>query len=194
MRRLAIDDDRLQSLCHQRPRLDFPARRADDHPATVGNAALAGEFGADLHEHLRLELAQPAVEAAHRPAEVMLGQPVGGRDQRVRGIAGGNDRIHRVRGDDRQGVGLLTDQRVQERRFERLVEHRQGTIFETIGHVQPATAVRVHPERGVSSNRGHPLSSRRGTVARSLRDLEIRHIIAGPPLRHCVPPDELLAL
>ena len=90
----------------------------------------------------------------------MFGQPVGGRDQRVTGIAGGDDRIHRVCRDDCQGIGLLTNQRVQERRFEGLVENWQGTIFEAIGYVQPAPTIWVHPERGVSGDRGHSLGIR----------------------------------
>ena len=63
------------------------APRADAHrqPAAVVDAALRGQLGAQLDEHRRLQLVEPTVEAAHRPAEIVFGEPERGRDDRILG-------------------------------------------------------------------------------------------------------------
>ena len=53
-------------LGDQHPRLDRRARRDDRRPAAVLEPALGGELGADLAEHLRLELGEVRDGAAHR--------------------------------------------------------------------------------------------------------------------------------
>ena len=70
-----VDAQRLEAPRHHRPRLDRAARRAHRQPAAVLDAALGGQFRAQLDEHLRLQFVEPAVEPAHRPAQVVLGQP-----------------------------------------------------------------------------------------------------------------------
>src|ERR1700677_686249 len=67
-----LDNKGPQPPGHHRTSLDSTARRLDRHPAAVGNTALGGQFVAQLSEHLRLQFVEPAIEAAHRPTQVML--------------------------------------------------------------------------------------------------------------------------
>src|SRR6202041_441884 len=70
----SLDDKGPQPPGHHRTSLDSTARRLYRHPAAVNNTALGSQFVAQLGEHLRLQLVKPAVEAAHRPTQVMLGK------------------------------------------------------------------------------------------------------------------------
>src|ERR1700678_3968461 len=69
-----LDDKGPQAPGHHRTGLDSTARRLDRHPAAVNNTALGGQLVAQLGEHLRLQFVEPAVEAAHRATQVMLGE------------------------------------------------------------------------------------------------------------------------
>src|SRR5271170_7730736 len=69
-----LDNKRPQPPRHHRTGLDSTARRSDRHPAAVNNTALRGQLVAQLSEHLRLQFVEPAIEAAHRPTQVMLGE------------------------------------------------------------------------------------------------------------------------
>src|SRR5271168_936081 len=67
-----LDDKGPQPSRHHCTGLDSTARRSDRHPAAVNNTALGRQLVAQLGEHLGLQFVQPAIEAAHRPTEVML--------------------------------------------------------------------------------------------------------------------------
>src|SRR5271170_2101988 len=69
-----LDNKRPQPPRHHRTGLDSTARRSDRHPAAVNNTTLCRQFWAQLGEHLRLQFVEPAIEPAHRPTEVMLGE------------------------------------------------------------------------------------------------------------------------
>ncbi len=69
-----VDRQRLEAPRDHRPRFDGGARRTHRQPAAVLDAAFRGQLGAEFHEHFRLQFVEPAVEAAHRAAQVMLGQ------------------------------------------------------------------------------------------------------------------------
>ena len=79
----ALDEQRPQPPRHHRAGLDPAARRLHRQPAAVDDAALGGQLRAQLDEHLRLQFVEPAVEPAHRPAQVVLGQPERGGHHRV---------------------------------------------------------------------------------------------------------------
>src|SRR5271163_731062 len=69
-----FDNKGSQPPRHHRAGLDSTARRSDRHPAAVNDTALCRQLVAQLGEHLRLQFVEPAVEATHRSAQVMLGQ------------------------------------------------------------------------------------------------------------------------
>lgn len=110
--RLPIDDNRLHSRGDKRLRFNLAARGADHDPVAVCNASVGRQLRTDLREHLRLKLRQPAIEAAHGPAQVMFSQSVAGRNQRETGVSGRCQRIGGIERNDRQRVALLSDQRV----------------------------------------------------------------------------------
>ena len=59
------------------------ARRTHRQPAAVLDAALGGQLRAEFDEHFRLQFVEPAIEPAHRAAQVVLGQPERAGDDRV---------------------------------------------------------------------------------------------------------------
>jgi len=84
------------------------------------------------------------------------------RNQRTLDTARELAQLHRARVTLLHVVHQIPDLAASElsdfyRRLERLVEDRQRTIFESVGHVQPAPAVGVHSERGITADCGHPL-------------------------------------
>ena len=68
-------------------RFDASSRAADHDPIAVSDTALVRELRRDFDEHVRVKLVEPAIEAAHRPAQVMLGKPVGGANQLILAVA-----------------------------------------------------------------------------------------------------------
>ena len=76
----------------------------------------------------------------------------------------------------------------------RLVVGGHRPVLQTLGHEEPAAAVRLHDERVVAPDRVGTLGVVVGDVVRRLLLLEVRRVRARPLLLLLVPPDELLPL
>ncbi len=67
--------------------LDLAARRADHHPSTVLDLAFRRQFWTKLGKERRLQRVQPRHPACHRPADMVLGQSIGGNHNRKAFVA-----------------------------------------------------------------------------------------------------------
>jgi hypothetical protein len=115
----------------------------------------AASSGTELDEQLRLQLGEPRVPAAHRPGQVVLGQPVGGHDVGELRIANRGERIGVVLPVLHHRAGLLIIERVLDRRLRGLVVRGEWPIHETTRDEQPAKAIRSHDERRGAGKRIH---------------------------------------
>src|SRR6266851_5134675 len=84
---LPVHQQRLKSMCHHCARFDFTARSGYHKPRCMLDAALGCQFRPQLYKHFGLQFVQPAIETAHRTAEIMLSEPVSCRDHRIPRIA-----------------------------------------------------------------------------------------------------------
>src|ERR1700744_3373372 len=84
MQSASVYMERLNAMRHKCARLDGSAGIPCDHPIAVFNAPLSCQFGADLVEHARLQLIEPAIEATHRATQIVLGEAIGcGHDRKL---------------------------------------------------------------------------------------------------------------
>ena len=156
-----VDDERTHPPGHHGAHLDAAARRADRHPAAVDDPALGGQLRAQLDEHLRLQFVEPGIEPAHRPAQVVLGESVGGGHHGELGLGRVDQTVARSREDAHtRRTHVLGIEQVADRRLEGLVVRRQGTVLDAAGGEEPGDAVGLHDERVVAGN-GAPSRSRR---------------------------------
>ena len=199
MQRPAVDAQRLDPVGDHHPRLDRRARGDDRGPVAVLEPPLAGQLRRDLAEQLGLQLGQVGQRPRHAARGVVLGQPVGGDDEREHvgaGLAVGG--VVRILGPVEalaQRVALLAVERVVERRLVRLVVDRQRTVHQPGGHEQPAQAVRVQGERLVARQGIHPARLLgRGEVGRLVRH-EVDVVAQAVPFPLLgIPPGVALAL
>ena len=180
---------------HHRARLDPAACRPDRHPAAVDDAALGGQLRAQLDEHLRLQFIEPGVEPAHRPAQVVLGEPVGRGHHGELGLRRRHQPVERSRECAHAGrTRLLGIEQVADRRLEGLVMRRQGAVLGADGSEEPGNAVGLHDERIVAGDGRHAGRAGRRPIVGRLARLEVRPVKAHPEALLGIPPDELLPL
>ena len=190
-----LDDERTHPPGHHGTHLDAAPRRADRHPAAVDDPALGGQLRAHLDEHLRLQFVEPGVEPAHRPAQVVLGESVGGGHHGELGLGRVDQTIARSREEAHtRRTHVIGIQQVADRRLEGLVVRRQGAVLDAAGGEEPGDAVGLHDERVVAGNRVHPGRAGRRAIVGGLTRLEVRPIEAHPEALLGIPPDELLPL
>jgi hypothetical protein len=196
--RVARDDQRGHPVGDQHAYLDRRAGRDDGGPAVGLEAALCGQCGRNLTEHLRLQLGEVRQPAAHPAGGVVLGEPVGGEHVRihVRAWRPGARRAEVVcpREGDSRGTLLLRVERVGDRGLLRLVVRGQRPVNHTLGGEQPALAVGLHDERVVAREGGRAAEIRVGAAARSAVEHEVGHVVADPAPLLLVPPDPFLPL
>jgi hypothetical protein len=192
----AGDNQRGHPVGDQYPRLDCRTGRDDGGPAVGLEAALGGQCGRDLTEHLRLQLGEVRKPAAHPAGGVVLGEPVGGEHVRihVRPWRAGARRAEVVspREGDSRGTLLLRVERVGDRGLLRLVVRGQRPVNHALGREQPALAVRLHDERVVAGEGGRAAEIWVGAAARSAVEHEVGHVVADPAALLLVPPDPFL--
>src|SRR3712207_3973372 len=103
--------------------------------------------GTDLGEELGLELGEPGDPTAHRPAGVVLGEPVGRHHVRVPGVLRRVVRVVRpVEEPRRRSVLDLIVEQIRHRRLDGLVVDGERAVLETDGREEPAQAVAVYDE------------------------------------------------
>src|SRR5438552_4852607 len=120
---------------------------------------------------------------------MMLSKPIGGQNmwvlrRRYLGVGVAGDIP-----DERRWVTLLFVDRVDHRRFVRLVVSRQWAVHQAVGHVEPGFAVRLHDE-----GRGAVVVVQADAVwlcrrVRRLGDSEIGYIETDPALLARIPVD-----
>ena len=93
-----------------------------------------------------------------------------------------------------RGIRALGVERVVERRFVRFVVRRQRSVLETLRHVEPALAVRLHDERVVAADGLRAFRVVGRNVVRRLLLVEVGRVVPRPLLLLRVPPHEPLAL
>ena len=176
-----LDDERPHPPGHHGAHLDAAARRADRHPAAVDDPALGGQLRAQLDEHLRLQFVEPGIEPAHRPAQVVLGESVGGGHHGELGLGRVGHMVERSREEAHPWrAHVIGIEQVADRRLERLVVRRQRAVLDAAGGEQPGDAVGLHDERVVAGDGRHAgRAGRRAIVGRLVR-LEVRPVEAHP--------------
>ena len=188
-----LDDKGPQPPRHHRTGLDSTARRLDRHPAAVNNTALGGQLVAQLGEHLRLQFVKPAIEAAHRSTQVMLGETERRGHHGILGCRRVGDVVQRSFEKAYRRVGIVFGiEQVAQRRLDRLVMRRKRPVLDA-GGVQPAQSVGLGDEGLCAGDGGHARRAWRRLVIGRLVQLEVRFVESDPAPLLGVPPDQFLA-
>ncbi len=153
------------------------------------------EFRAKLDEHLRLQFVEPAIESAHRPAQVMLGQAERAGDDGKLAARRSGQLIERPgESAHRRAARLPGIKEVADRRLDRLVVRRQRAVLDGPGSVKPAQAVGLHDERLRARERRHARGTGGRLDSRAAWRVEVRLVVADPAALRRVPPDEFFPL
>src|SRR5437868_5313244 len=133
--------------------------------------------------------------AAHAAGGVVLGEPVGGQNERKPGSMRRSVGIVRTLFAVRSRIRLLPIKRILHQRLKRLVVRGERPVFQTASYIEPAQAVGMKCEWPGSAQSLRSLSfvNIGGGVWRH-RLLIIRIIEPRPFLLFRIPPDQLLAL
>src|SRR5579875_868509 len=191
---LALNAQRPQPGRHQGAGLDAASPAGDDHPVANLDSTLRRELGTQLDEHRRLQFVEPAVEAAHAAAQIVLGDAIGGSDDWIAGVLGRRESIERyLRYYDRRIVLPLVE-RVLDDGLNRLVVRRQWPILGPARREEPAFAIRLDDKGRIAGDEVHPLGIWLRSIAWRAVHHEVRSIEAGPLALLGVPPDVALAL
>ncbi len=179
----------------QRPAVDLAAARGDGDEVRVIDARLRGERRADLTEQFRLEFGEPGQPTAHRPARVVLGEPVGRDDVRIPWV---HRLVVRVVGPVEEPGGRavldLVVEQVRHGRLDGLVVDGERPVLEADRREEPALAVTLHDERPVAGDGVNTFRVSVGTVVGAFVGLEVGDVEARPLPLLLVPPDVLLLL
>ena len=156
----------------------------------------AASSGLISTNELRLQLGQPRQPAAHRPGQVVLGQPIGGQDVGELRIA---DRGERIAVDvpvlQHRAESAARVERVLDRRLDRLVVRRQRAVDETGRGEEPALAVAFMMNGSVPDSASRPMRARlRLGVGRLGRRRSRARRSRSTSFCCRVPPDPLLPL
>ena len=164
-------------------------------PAAVLQAAFGRKLRTDLAEHGRLQLRQVLEGSAHAAGGVVLGQPIGGEDEREAVAVGVVVvLVAWAREPLASWIRPLAVEPIGERRLLRFEVGRERSVDQAGRCVQPGAAVGLHDERVFAGDHVLGLGALRRHVVRVLGRLEVGDVVARPLLFALVPPHVALAL